>query len=237
MAAVAGASPVTMTVRTPSAFSSEMREAESGRGGSLNAMKPSNCIAAGGPAATASTRKPCFSRLSAIAAAAGAGAAMPATTVKAPLTMRAGLPFASVAMASEVFVPGSNGTKLVNFGRSAAGFCAAADRMAASTESWPPSELASAANPRMCASSKPGMGRTLVTKSWLRVSVPVLSEHKTPMVAASSRAVSRVGKTPSLARARAPSAAASVNVAGNATGMAASTDVSSSGIISYHGIA
>jgi hypothetical protein len=41
MAAVAGASPVTMTVRTPSAVNSEIREAESMRGGSLSAMKPS----------------------------------------------------------------------------------------------------------------------------------------------------------------------------------------------------
>ena len=87
------------------------------------------------------------------------------------------------------------------------------------------------------ASSKPGIGRTLVTESSLRVSVPVLSEHKTSIVAASSTAESRVGRTPSFARARAPSAVARVKVAGNATGIAARTDVSNSGMISLHGIA
>jgi hypothetical protein len=71
MAAVAGASPVTMTVRKPSAFNSEMSEAESVRGGSLSAMKPIICMDAGAPAAAARTLKPCFSSSSAIAAAVG----------------------------------------------------------------------------------------------------------------------------------------------------------------------
>jgi hypothetical protein len=115
--------------------------------------------------------------------------------------------------------------------------CAAADRIAASTESWPPSELASAANPRTCSSLNPGIGRTLVTESSLRVRVPVLSEHSTSMVAASSTAERRVGSTPNFARERAPSAAARVKVAGNATGIAARTEVNNRGIISPHGIA
>jgi hypothetical protein len=80
-----------------------------------------------------------------------------------------------VAVASEVFLTGSNGTKAASLGKPVAVLCDAASRMAASTGSWPPSELASAAIPRTCASSKPGNGRTLVTVSSLRVRVPVLS--------------------------------------------------------------
>jgi len=160
-----------------------------------------------------------------------------ATTVKAPLTMRSTPPVASVAVASEVFLAGSNGTNVLSLGRSNAGFWVEAERIAASTASSPPSELARAAMPRTWASSKPGIGLTPVTESSLRVSVPVLSEHNTSIVAASSTADSRVGNTPSFARDRATSAAASVNVAGNATGIAARTDVSSRGIISLHGIA
>ena len=133
-----------------------------------------------------------------------------ATTVNAPFTMRSTPPFASVAVASDVFLAGSNGTNVISFGKSDAGLFLEAERIAASTES---------------------------SESSLRVKVPVLSEHKTSIVAASSTADSRVGRTPSFARDRAPSAAARVNVAGNATGMAARTEVSKSGMISLHGIA
>ena len=76
------------------------------------------------------------------------------------------LPFASGAVASDVFFAGSNGTNLVSFGRSGADLREEAER-------------------------NPGIGRTLVTESSLRVRVPVLSEHKTFMVAASSIAESR----------------------------------------------
>ena len=237
ISAVAGASPVTITVRTPSPFNSEMREIESVRGGSLRAINPMIWLDAAGPAATAKTRKPCFSSSSAIAAAAGEGAVRATTAVNAPLMIRSELPAGSVAVASEVFLTGSNGTKTASFGKPVAVFCDAASRMAASTGSWPPSELASAAIPRTWASSNPGNGRTLATVSSLRVRVPVLSEHNTSIDAASSTAESRVGNTPCLARARAPIAAARVNVAGNATGMMARTDVSKSGIISVEGIA
>ena len=88
IAAVAGASPVTITVRTPRVLSSEMSDAESVRGGSLSAMKPISCIDAAGPAATAKTRKPCFSSSSAIPVAVDEGAVRPMTAVKAPLMMR-----------------------------------------------------------------------------------------------------------------------------------------------------
>ena len=54
------------------------------------------------------------------------------------------------------------------------------------------------------------------------------------MLAASSTAESRVGRTPRSASARAPSAAASVKVAGSATGIDARTAVSTSGTISPH---
>src|ERR1700722_17704565 len=47
------------------------------------------------------------------------------------------------------------------------------------------------------------MGCTVVTVSALRVSVPVLSAHKTFIDAASSTAERRVGRTPSFASARA----------------------------------
>ena len=55
------------------------------------------------------------------------------------------------------------------------------------------------------------------------------------MLAASSTAESRVGRTPSLPRAFAPSAAARVKVAGSATGMDARTAVSTRGTISSNG--
>ena len=45
MAAVAGASPVTMTVRTPNVRNSVMSAAESDRGGSLRAMIPASFTA------------------------------------------------------------------------------------------------------------------------------------------------------------------------------------------------
>ena len=48
---LSGASPVTITVRTPSVFSSVTKAAESSRAGSLSAINPRSCIAAGGPAA------------------------------------------------------------------------------------------------------------------------------------------------------------------------------------------
>src|ERR1019366_7399501 len=97
------------------------REIESVRGGSLSAIMPITRIEAGGPAATAKTLKPFFSSSSVIAAAAGDGPVRATTAVKAPFTMRLDSPFASVAVASDVFFPGSNGTKVASFGKSDAG--------------------------------------------------------------------------------------------------------------------
>ena len=64
----------------PDACSSLTRAAESARGGSLNAMRPTNFIALGAPAATASTRKPCPSSSLAIASAVGEASASAITT-------------------------------------------------------------------------------------------------------------------------------------------------------------
>jgi len=80
MAAVAGASPVAITVRTPSALSSSTSAAESPRGGSLSAIRPIGRIAWGAPAATASTRKPCPSSVLALASAVGEVSASAAAT-------------------------------------------------------------------------------------------------------------------------------------------------------------
>jgi hypothetical protein len=91
MAAVAGASPVTMTVRKPSAFNSEMSEAESVRGGSLSAMKPIICMDAGAPGSRRQNPEALFLEFISNCSGSGAGTARPVTSVKAPLTMRSGL--------------------------------------------------------------------------------------------------------------------------------------------------
>ena len=81
MAAVAGASPVTITVRMPKPFNSLTSAAESLRGGSPSAMRPASFIPVRGPAATAGTRKPLSSSSLAKAAAVGDAWARPITTV------------------------------------------------------------------------------------------------------------------------------------------------------------
>ncbi len=72
-------------------------------------------------------------------------------------------------------------------------------------------------------------GETAATASSFAVSVPVLSAQSTSIVAASCKVESRVSSTPFFASDWAPSAAASVNVAGNATGTAESSAVSTRG--------
>ena len=71
IAAVAGASPVTITVRTPNVRISATNAAESARGGSLSAISPARRIAAAVPVATASSLKPFAS--SSVAAADNSG--------------------------------------------------------------------------------------------------------------------------------------------------------------------
>jgi hypothetical protein len=90
-------------------------------------------------------RKPLASSSFAVFDASGADRVSPATAAKAPLTARTVTPPASMAVASDIFVPGSNGTNLASLGRLEAAFLAAAALMAPSTGSCPPSELARAA--------------------------------------------------------------------------------------------
>ncbi len=113
--AVTGASPVTITVLTPRSRNWATRAAESSRGGSLRAITPAMLKGSLAPMATARTRNPWADSSSTIAAAAGDGLAMAATTVKAPLTIRTGAPWASAADASDIFRAGSNGVKLTSF--------------------------------------------------------------------------------------------------------------------------
>ena len=111
MPAVVGASPVTMTVRTPRVSSSLIRAAESERGGSLNAMSPTSSRASGGPKATAKTRYPLRWSSFALAVASGCATESIATVAKAPLTMRHLLLSAPTAtMADDIFAFGSNGS-------------------------------------------------------------------------------------------------------------------------------
>jgi hypothetical protein len=126
MAAVAGASPVTITVRTPRACNSLTSAAESGRGGSLSAISPASFIAVGVPAATASTLNPFASSSLAVAVAAGEACARPMTTADAPLMIRCGLPVESVAVASDIFLAGSKAANLINRGASETVLLAAA---------------------------------------------------------------------------------------------------------------
>src|ERR1019366_9082126 len=77
--------PVTRARR---AVHPSINAAESGRGGSLRAMIPASFSAAGGPTATASTRKPCASSWLAVVDASGDGCARPMTAAKAPFTAR-----------------------------------------------------------------------------------------------------------------------------------------------------
>jgi hypothetical protein len=221
MAAVAGASPVTITVRTPSPCNSLMSAAESGRGGSLSAMSPASFMAVAVPAATASTLKPFASSSFAAAIAVGDGCARPMTMAEAPFTIRCGRPVESVAVASDIF--------------SEMAFLAAAARMVPSTGSWPPFGTRQRGQRQNVRLVEAGHRRTVVTVNALRVSVPVLSAHKTLIDAASSTAERRVGRTPCFAKARAPSAAARVKVAGSATGIDASTAVRTRGMTSSSG--
>src|SRR5208337_4575742 len=167
IAAVAGASPVTITVRTPKVRISVTNAAESARGGSLSAISPAKRIDAAAPVATASSRKPFAWSSLAAADNAGIGGARPITEAYAPFTIRSvPPPLGSAAVASEVFLAGSKGTNLISFG-SLAPLLEAAARVAASTGSCPPSALATAASPSKAASSKPGAGWTAVTDNAL----------------------------------------------------------------------
>ena len=158
------------------------------------------------------------------------------TTAKAPFTMRCGLPVESVAVASDIFFAGSNGANLINCGASETALLAAAARMAAIDRILPAIGARQRGQRQNMRFVEAGHRMHVVTVSAFRVSVPVLSAHRTSIDAASSTAERRVGRTPSFARARAPSADASVKVAGSATGIDARTAVRTRGMISSSGI-
>ena len=143
--AVFAASPVTMAIETPRCRKSAMHALESERGGSLSATNPTSVIGAFLPKATPSTRKPLDSSSPAFSVASGEGCDSAITTEKAPLAIRISSPVPSVAVASAIFVAGSNGMKPVRVNEFF-GDAVAAIRIAASTGSCPASELASFAS-------------------------------------------------------------------------------------------
>jgi len=242
-AAVAGASPVTITVRTPSCDSCLTSGAESGLGGSLKPTSPASFSERSGPNATASTRSPCSSsrRASSAIRSFMSSPALPATrsaiTEYAPFVTTLTAPVASRTVAEAHFCDGSNGVKLCrsSCSRSDDG-AVAAERTAASTGSAPLVELASAPSCSTCAAVKPSPGTVSATASEFMVSVPVLSAQSTSTPAASSSAESRVGSTPRRPKARAPMVPASVNIDGRATGMEARRAMSTSGTTCTNGI-
>src|SRR5580704_6061568 len=139
------------------------------------------------PITTASTRKPCPSNLVAILDTSGDDPPGPkrfVTAEKAPLMISMLAPRKSTAIALAILVAESKGINLITWGKSDTTIGDAADRIAASTGSWLPSELARKASERTCASLKPAIGQTLVTLSSFLVKVPVLSAQSTSMLAA-----------------------------------------------------
>ena len=161
MAAVAGASPVTITVRTPSARSSATSAAESARGGSLSAISPDQLHRrrrSGGDRQHAKSLAP--PARSPPPPRSATAAPRPTITAKAPLTMRCSRTarVRSARSPRTSSSPDRTARIVTSFGASATAFAAAAARIAPSTGSCPPSELASAASASTCASSKPGIG-------------------------------------------------------------------------------
>ena len=144
--AVWAASPVTITVRTPNAASSATSAAESDRGGSLSAIRPTIRKAPAGPIAVASTRYPLPCKTCSAASACGSWGTRPDTASYAPFTTRNSAPSAPRIVASARLSARSNATKRISVGASATGLPKASARIAASTGSRPPSELARAAN-------------------------------------------------------------------------------------------
>jgi hypothetical protein len=153
VAAVAAASPVTMTVRTPSDWSSASNARESPRAGSPNAISPMNASLRGGPHATPKVRYPALARASSSAVTSGLIGAIAATAAGAPLITRTSVPRRSIATASAVLTAGSNGLKRSSvIGAPNALLRCAVVRIAVSIGSCPSAELASAARARTSSS-------------------------------------------------------------------------------------
>ena len=168
MAAVAGASPVTITVRTPSpcnsltsaAESVARRVAERDEPDQLHRRRRSGRDRQHSEALSFKfVRRRCRGRRR-LGEADDRRQRRPSRRV----ACRRSRPLPSPRTSSS---PDRTATNLISFGASEMALPAAAARMAPSTGSCPPSELASAASARTCASSKPGMGRTVVTVSAL----------------------------------------------------------------------
>ena len=158
------------------------------------------------------------------------------TTAKAPFTIRCGLPGGICCRRLGHLRRGIEGTNLISLRR--VGDCLARGGSAdgAIDRVLPAIRTCQRGQRQNVRLVEAGIGRTVVTVSALWVSVPVLSAHKISIVAASSTAERRVGRTPRFAKARAPSAAARVKVAGSATGIDARTAVRTRGMISASGI-
>ena len=139
---------------------------------------------------------------------------------------------ASVAVASDIFVAGSNGMNLISFGRSDGHFFRGGGPNGGIHRILPAVRTRQGSQPQNVRFVEAGHG---MNGGYLQL---VLRQRagfiraQDSMLAASSTAESRVGRTPRCARARAPSAAARVKVAGSATGIDARTAVSTRGTIS-----
>ena len=98
------------------------------------------------------------------------------------------------------------------------------------------SSQAKAANRRRSSSVWGAYARKAATLNWFLVMVPVLSQHRMSIAAASSTADRRVTRTPRFANSSDPRALASVYVAGSATGTEATSRIRANGMISVRGI-
>ena len=200
-------------------------------------MIPASRNAGGGPTATARTLNPCASSSVAAVESVGDDGVRPTTTANAPFTTRRLPRLGSATVASDIFVAGSNGTKVIRFGRSETTVVHGGRANGGIDGILPAVRAASAASPRTCASSKPGAGRTAVTVSSLRVSVPVLSAHRTSWLPPRPRRRGASAERPGVPETVSPTAAARVKVAGSATGIDARTAVRTRGMISASGMA
>ncbi len=124
---------------------------------------------------------------------------------------------------------------VASFGKSDAGLCEAAERIAASTESLPSFRACEGGHPKNVGFVRTGQS----AGRWLRKAhcgsafpfCPNTIHRSSPL---HRRQTAASEERPSFARERAPIAVARVKVAGNPTGIAARTEVSSRGIISLH---
>ena len=237
MAAVAGASPVTITVRTPNSCNSRTSAAEScarrvaQRDEARQFHRAAVRLQPPGretPAPRAPSRPPPRSATE---------CARPVTTAKAPFTMRCVAPLESVALASDIFFAGSNGTNCdqlrcigSRLGRRG-GTNRAIDRDPGRHRNWPvrpaPEHAPHRSQP-WDERSSPSARSGSACRSCRHI------RHRSFPLHPPRRGESEARRA--LPSARAPSAAASVKVAGSATGIDARMAVKTRGTISASGI-